>query len=292
MKGIVLAGGYGTRLFPMTVSVSKQLLPIYDKPMIYYPLSVLLLAGITEILIITDTNSPELFKKLLGDGSRFGIKISYEIQKEPKGLAEAFIIGEEFIGESNVCLILGDNIFYGADLVNKVTNASKLDSGAIIFSQHVSDPHRFGVVEFDKEGNALSIEEKPAKPKSNYAVTGLYFYDNRVVEIAKSLTPSQRNELEITDINKKYLDKKCLKIFDLGRGTAWLDTGTNDSMLDAVNFVATIERMQGLKIACLEEIAYNKKYISLHQLEDLSSHFSNGDYSRYLKKLVKAEKNK
>jgi len=286
-KGIVLAGGAGTRLHPITQAVSKQLLPIYDKPMIYYPLSVLMLAGIRDILIITTPEDIEQFKRLLGNGEQFGIKLQYKIQPNPDGLAQAFILGEDFIGQDNVALVLGDNIFYGQSFTEKLKNSISQINGATVFGYYVKDPERFGVVDFDQNYKALSIEEKPNKPKSNYAVTGLYFYDNDVVEIAKNLKPSSRGELEITDLNNVYLKQGKLKVELLGRGFAWLDTGTHDSLLEAGQFVQTIESRQGLKIACLEEIAYKNKWINADQLEVQAKYLSKTNYGQYLKNLIK-----
>ncbi len=286
MKGIILAGGAGTRLYPITKSISKQIIPIYDKPMIYYPLSILMLAGIREILIISTPKDIQLYKDLLGDGSQIGIKLSYEIQPSPDGLAQAFIIGEQFIGKDNVCLILGDNIFYGYGFSNILTQTAKLNDGAIVFGYYVNNPQRYGVAEFDNSGKVLSLEEKPEKPKSNYAVTGLYFYSNDVIQKAKSLKPSKRGELEITDLNRMYLHENRLKVELLGRGFAWLDTGTHESLLQASNYIATIEQRQGLKIACLEEIAYKTGFINKQQLIKLSEDLKNIQYGEYLLKIA------
>lgn len=288
MKGIILAGGSGTRLHPITKGVSKQLLPIYDKPMIYYPLSVLMLAGIKDILIITTPEDSESFFRLLGDGSSFGIHLSYAIQPSPDGLAQAFIIGENFIGADSVCLVLGDNIFYGYGLTQKLQNVASKASGATIFGYHVMDPQRFGVVEFDETMRAISIEEKPKEPKSNYAVTGLYFYDNDVVRIAKTIKPSDRGELEITSVNNAYLQRGDLRVELLGRGHAWLDTGTHESLLEAGHFVQTIEHRQGLKVACLEEIAYHNKWISKDILIEQGNSLAKTGYGQYLLKIAKA----
>lgn len=291
MKGIVLAGGAGTRLHPMTLGTSKQLLAIYDKPMIYYPLSVLMLAGIRDILIITTPEEQFCFKRLLGDGSRFGVNFTYAVQPSPDGLAQAFIIGEEFIGNDRVCLVLGDNIFYGADLGRILRNAASREVGATVFGYYVRDPERFGVVEFDKCGKAVSIEEKPQQPKSNYAVTGLYFYDNDVVEIAKNIKPSARGELEITAVNNVYLQRGTLQVEKLGRGYAWLDTGTPDSMLDACNFIKAVETRQGLQVACLEEIAFCNGWLSAESALNAVSTMRKTDYAHYLEQRVREWEN-
>jgi len=285
MKGIILAGGSGTRLYPSTQVVSKQLLPVYDKPMIYYPLSTLMLTGITEILIISTPDDTPMFQKLLGDGAKLGIQISYKIQPSPDGIAEAFILGEDFIGDDSCCLILGDNIFYGHNLQEKLMTSFSLKSGAVVYAYSVNDPQRYGVVEFDSTYNVKSIEEKPNNPKSNYAITGLYFYDNRVVEYAKKIKPSDRGELEITDLNNIYLENNELKVEILGRGFAWLDTGTHKSCLEASQLIEIIEERQGLKIGCIEEIAFRKGLISKLELAKLSNF--KGTYANYLKKLIK-----
>ena len=286
-KGIILAGGSGTRLYPITQSISKQIIPVYNKPMIYYPLSVLMLSGIREILIISTPHDLPLYKNLFGDGSQLGISLSYAEQPSPDGLAQAFIIGEEFIGSDNACLILGDNIFYGFELPKLLAKTVENNVGATVFGYYVTDPERYGVAEFDKDKNVISLEEKPEKPKSNYAVTGLYFYDNTVVEKAKGLKPSKRGELEITDLNKLYLKEDRLKVNLMSRGMAWLDTGTHDSMLEASNFIATIERRQGLMVSCIEEIAFNMGYIDKKQLLKLAKPLEKNEYGAYLKLIAK-----
>lgn len=290
MKGIILAGGIGTRLYPVTLAVCKQLLPIYDKPMIYYPLSVLMLANIRDILIISTPHDLPRFKSILRDGKQLGLKFSYKEQMHPGGIAEAFVIGEKFMGSNDICLILGDNIFYGhgmTRLLRKAVNDIETKGGATIFGYYVNDPERYGVIDFDEKGRVLSIEEKPKKPKSRYAVTGLYFYGNEVIEIAKNLKPSQRGELEITDINREYLRRGKLRVELMGRGYAWLDTGTHDSLAKASEFIATIEKRQGLKIACIEEIAYNLGYINKDQLRKLAQPLNHNDYGQYLMRLLK-----
>ena len=285
-KGIILAGGSGTRLYPITKGISKQLLPIYDKPMIYYPLSVLMLAGIREILIITTPEDIESFKRLLGDGSTFGVELSYAIQPSPDGLAQAFIIGEDFIGQSNVCLVLGDNIFYGQGFTPMLKQALARKHGATVFGYQVKDPERFGVVEFDQNKCAISLEEKPKQPKSNFAVTGLYFYDNDIIQIAKQVKPSDRGELEITTVNQMYLERGDLNVELLGRGFAWLDTGTHESLLQAAQFVETIEKRQGYKVACLEEIAFNNGWLTSAQILEIGQSMCKNDYGQYLISLV------
>jgi glucose-1-phosphate thymidylyltransferase len=297
MKGIILAGGSGTRLYPITKSISKQIIPVYDKPMIYYPLSVLMLAGIKEILVISTPKDIPLYQDLLGDGTQLGISISYEIQPSPDGLAQAFILCEKFICNDNVCLVLGDNIFYGYSFGKILQDTAKMKDGAVVFGYYVKDPERYGVVEFDETGNVISLEEKPLQPKSNYAVTGLYFYSNDVVSKAKTLKPSPRGELEITDLNRLYLHENRLKVELMGRGMAWLDTGTHDSLLQASNFIATIEQRQGLKVSCIEEIAYNQGFINKEQLLKLAEPMKKNQYGEYLinlanEKIITIEKKK
>lgn len=287
MKGIILAGGAGTRLYPLTRCISKQLLPVYDKPTIYYPLSVLMLAGIRQILIISTPRDLPMIQNLLGDGRQIGLDLSYQVQPEPKGIAQAFIIGAQFIGDGPVCLILGDNLFYGHDLTVMLDEAARLQSGALVFAYQVKDPERYGVVEFGRDGRAISIEEKPRQPKSNWAVTGLYFYDSTVVQIAQALKPSPRGELEITDVNRTYLQQGRLRVQPMGRGIAWLDTGTYDALLSSSQFVQTLEERQGLKVACIEEIAFHKGFITAAELERLAEQAGKSDYGNYLRRVLK-----
>jgi glucose-1-phosphate thymidylyltransferase len=289
MKGIILAGGSGTRLYPITKSISKQLLPVYDKPMIYYPLSTLMLSGIKEILIISNPEYIELYKQLLNDGSHLGLNIEYKIQEKPRGLADAFIVGEEFIGNDNVCLILGDNIFHGQGFSQMLKRAASLKEGAVIFGYYVKDPRSYGVVEFDEQNNVVSLEEKPQNPKSNYAIPGLYYYDNTVVEKAKNLKPSARGEIEITDLNREYLKENKLKVELFGRGFAWLDTGTHQSLLEAANYVETIQKRQGFYISCVEEIAYRMGYINKEQLKELGKEMKKIEYGKYLLEIANEE---
>ena len=287
MKGIVLAGGSGTRLFPTTSVVSKQLLPVFDKPTIYYPLSMLLLAGIKDILFISTPRDLPKIEELLGDGSRLGVKLSYRVQEKSEGIAQAFLIGEDFIGDDSVCLILGDNIFYGQNISTLLQNATRLEQGANVFAYHVNDPERYGIVQFDDDGKAIEIEEKPRNPQSNWAVTGLYFYDNSVVDIVKNQKPSARGEFEITDVNKVYLERNQLSVTQMGRGYAWLDTGTDETLLEASQFIQTLEKRQGLKVACLEEIAFKMGYISANQLFEISKDYPESGYGRYVKSYAK-----